>query len=297
MIAVEFEAYGGLTKTVVPEYYTFPGDEAFDYLALWRVTYAYLAVSTHIHNLAYRCGLKVSAETMERWLRLWAVVRMLDNLIDDYPEHRHEADILFKRILEDPSLSAADLPTWIDSEAQANTRQPNAREDILQVVGLLRNSMKELGPESWRMLTMVGLKIRDIVPLKMQTDCLRTYRSVLVYEGQLTADLTLACVGSKERQMRWQYRRFSGAVERFCILTGIYDHRRDISRDYEMARINVVPSKYSGYVMHLWELWETIKLGAYPRNAFSAVLHGKKIIYEAEQTMKARQLNVLGSAR
>jgi|GEM_PF-6843061 len=293
---VESEAYGGLTKTATHEYHTFPGDEAFDYFALWRVTYAYLAVSSHIHNLALRCGLKVSAETMERWLRLWAAVRMLDNLVDDYPEHRREAGLLFKHILEDSSLTAADLPKWMDPDTRDDSRQPDVRKDILQVVGLLRNSMKELGDDSWQMLCAFGLEIRDTVPLKMQTSQLRAYRSLLVYEGWLTAELILVCTGPKERQMRWQHRRFRGALNRFCTLTGIYDHRQDLVQDYEAARINVTPSRRNGRIMHLWELWETIKLGAYPRNAFSAVLHGKKIIYEAEQAMKVRQLEILGSA-
>lgn len=246
-----------------PLFFTFNGDEELDYSVIWSAHPGWLAISTHGRDFARWCGLEIiSPQTMERWIRMWALVYFLDELIDDQPvDRRQEAGELFRRLLEDPHLRISELPEWV-------------RPDLIMLVALLRNAMQELGPESWNQWTATALTIRDLGTAKASQRRLRSYLHVLVQEARLTAQLAFVCIATHEQHQQLRYCRFEAAFTHLAVGGVIYDHAQDLYEDYANCLSKVPPNRHRSRIILVRGMFEVVGLLFYPRIAVNLFMVG-----------------------
>ncbi|EDK72719.1 hypothetical protein TM7_0127 [candidate division TM7 genomosp. GTL1] len=121
---------------------------------------------------------------MERWLRMWALVYVLDSLLDDTPlALRQKASECFERML----TTAEELPEWIDTDA-------------ISLVALLRAAIEELEEGTWDTWVQTAFAIRDIGVLRADEYRSWPHLRLLVREAKLTAQLAFICMNAEERR-------------------------------------------------------------------------------------------------
>lgn len=225
-------------------------------MSIWHAHAGWLAIPLHAQNFARWCGLgKISVQTMERWWRLWAAVYFLDSLIDGPLDDRAQAGIVFERLLKEPEFSVDELPTW-------------AYDEVIAVVGLLRNAMRELGTQ-WDTLVSIGLSIRDIGHAKAQMPSLLEYTSLLHAEGRLTTELLCACMNTQERSRYRHLRRFRGAFKHLATGGIVFDHACDLPKDYRKHLTVIRPTAFRQCFIAACCAVEALRLGRYPRVALA----------------------------
>ncbi|EDK72228.1 hypothetical protein TM7_0653 [candidate division TM7 genomosp. GTL1] len=235
-----------------PLFFTFIGDEAHDYSAVWAAHPGWLAITYEARDFARWCGLdEISPQTMERWLRMWALVYVLDSLLDDTPlALRQKASECFERML----TTAEELPEWIDTDA-------------ISLVALLRAAIEELEEGTWDTWVQTAFAIRDIGVLRADEYRSWPHLRLLVREAKLTAQLAFICMNAEERRRRIRYRRFAGAFTYLAIGGGLYDHARDLYGDHAYGLTAIQPSRLNARLILVRGILEVAKFLFYPRIA------------------------------
>jgi hypothetical protein len=237
-----------------PFFSPFENDDTGNYASVWSAHPGWLAIATQARDMAKWCGItEISPQTMERWLRLWALAYALDSLIDDHPPAlRHEAGQIFEQVLTAPD-TANNLPGWVDS-------------NVVPLARLLKNAMSELGPSAWNDCAEAALKIRDIGKLKANERRLRPYLRLIKTEAEWTARLVFVCMNSEERR-HVRYSNFACAFNHLATGGGFYDHARDLGEDYEEGLTLVKPNKLKAGLLLLRGVLEVAKFTLHPRVA------------------------------
>lgn len=239
-----------MTK-VEPEYYTFSGDSQFDYLAVWRGKYGWLATPTHTTNFAHWTGVGIlSPQTMERMFRLWSLVGLIDDMVDcAFLDDPGEIMFAYDTLMTNPHVD--NVPTW-------------ASTDIVPIIHLLRIAMDDLGPQAWENLKKIGTDIVMMSFIKANESSIFNYAFYVEEEAKLTSQLVFACM-TKEERNRPGFRRFARAFTHLSTAGVLFDHARDLVDDYDQGNTDVIPTKVKQGMLYCLSFLEIIHTVSTPR--------------------------------
>jgi hypothetical protein len=214
---------------MLPMYCAFENDRSGDHAAISRVRPGWPSMALVCQFLAKRSGIQISPQTMERWLRMWAWIFLMDKLIDESPlESRPEA----RRFLEE--LLVSNDPAGLASKENA---------DLVSVLALFNSSMLELEPIHQReRFTSLALKMADQALEKASATHVLPYAKILLHEGKLAAVLAATCLNARELKNRRAFRRFLGDFALLLRAAFLADHSRDFENDFEEARTLISPT-------------------------------------------------------
>jgi hypothetical protein len=226
---------------VQPFFWAFAPEEDLLYGAIHRVgsdwgTIAY--VQKHVANIS---GLTISPQTMERWMRLWSCVHLLDDLLDKQPMNRRQlARHYFDRLISGEQPKREEYPLWVST-------------DVLDVVELFNNSVIELGSTCRERIVRIATAIADYGPRKAASWWVWTYAWKVAREGRLTAELAEACMTETERTQSPQaYRRFSREFTAVAASSNVRDHAMDLWRDHDSGLTRVPAHELNYCILIGW---------------------------------------------
>jgi hypothetical protein len=225
------------------KFWQFRAEEGHHYPALLRVSFIWLAVAYHQGYLAQKFGLAVSRETMERWLRLWAFIFWLDELLDSQPlKHHPQTREVFRRLLKGVPPEQCEIPD-------------NMSTDICDIAVLFHNAAEPLSQAQRDRLVELGLEIADYVPVKAARRWVWPYARGLVREGRLAAMMSELCLTESERDATPRcYRRYVREFRAIGIAGTLHDSATDLGEDLEAGRSKVPPNKLNYYILMAWSV-------------------------------------------
>jgi len=209
-----------------PKFFRFEGDQHLSYEYIWRTGYKWLAVAEHARNIAGRYGVPLSAPTLERWIRLWALIPRLDMLLDDPPSGLSaSARKIYGRLMDVAPSELGQFPEWVPA-------------DLPEVAALFWSSAEELGRDRCHRIMSLGWAAAECAERKADQRWVWPYARLLIREGCLVTSLVMECMTEVEQSAKG-YKQFVRAFRCLAVAGMFADSAMDLARDCEAGLVRV----------------------------------------------------------
>jgi hypothetical protein len=238
----------------VKSWHVFPSDAGLTLdrdVVLAAAKYDWLIMGDHVETVLDGLGTPpVSDATRERWVRLGAVIDLLDEFLDETPTQ--ERDWVVHRCV---TLLAGGTPED-DSETL-----PHA------AIELLRAAYAELGVDAWNRLAAAGKRIAIAGRQKAAITFAANYRAVIREESDDTVELFLTAM-TLEEKAHGVGERLSRAFRRLTRGAVLFDHARDLTEDLAVERAAITRVR-----------WTRLTLYAASAREFAAILRWPRVFH------------------